>query len=234
MTIRQQCENCSCYSDTFFTNLEKDDLKSFNEKKSCYKYKKGQSVFTQGTKPNGIFCLSKGKIKIYKTGSYGKEQIVRFVLPGQIIGIRSFFGERNYSSTAVAIEDSQVCFISRLDFQSLLDKYNHILFSIISHLSDLLNEANEKITSLAQKPIRERLAETLYNLNYLFKPESQKGEKHYTEITLSRQDMANLVGTATETVIRLLSEFKREKLIMINGRKITIINPESLYRIANI
>ena len=234
MTNRQNCESCTCFSETFFSNLEKEELTAFNEKKSCFKYKKGQSIFTQGTKPNGVFCLSKGKIKIYKTGSYGKEQIIRFVLPGQIIGIRSFFGERNYSSTAVAIEDSQMCFISRQDFQALLDKYNNIPIKVISHLSDLLDEANEKITSLAQKPIRERLAETLYNLNYLFKPETKVAEKQCTEISLSRQDMANLVGTATETVIRLLSEFKKENLIMINGRKITILNPESLYRIANI
>jgi len=230
--IRQNCLNCTCFSKTLFTKLDKEDLSALNEKKDSYKYKKGSAVFTQGTKPNGIFCLGSGKIKIFKTGSYGKEQIVRFVLPGEIIGIRSFFSERNYSSTAVTIEDSQICFISKQDFQSLLNKYNYLLVDVITQLSKLLDEANEKITSLAQKPIRERLAETLYNLNFIFKPEGKDLKKPYTEITLSRQDMASLVGTATESVIRLLSEFKKEKLITITGRKITIIDPEGLYRIA--
>ncbi|MDD3876632.1 MAG: Crp/Fnr family transcriptional regulator [Bacteroidales bacterium] len=229
--MKLNCDDCSCFSKTFFPKLEKNDLFAFNEKKYCLKYKKGQAVFTQGTKPNGIYCLNKGKIKIFKTGNYGKEQITRFVVPGEILGIRSFFGERNYSSTAVALEDSQMCFISRTNFQAILDKYQNIFVEVIVQLSSMLDDANEKITSLAQKHVRERLAETLYNLNFLFKFEGKENQN--TEITLSRQDLANIVGTATETIIRLLSEFNKEKLISIKGRKITILNPEGLYRIAN-
>ena len=231
--VRQNCENCNVLTKSFFCKLAKSDLLDLGEKKNCIFYKKGQAVFVTGTRPNGIFCINKGKIKIYKTGAYGKEQIIRFVLSGDLLGLRSFFCERNYTSTAVAIEDSTLCFIGRKDFQSLLDKYPQITSSVIASLSDLLDEANIKITSLAQKPVRERLAETLLTLNKIFKPEAPSTAK-YSVLTLSRKDIANLVGTATETIIRLLSEFKRENLISIKGRKITILDVKELNRIANL
>lgn len=221
------------FTKSFFSKLAKSDLLDLSEKKSCISYKKGQTVFTAGTRPNGIFCLNKGKIKIYKTGAYGKEQIVQFVLPGDILGLRSFFCDRNYTSTTVAIEDSLLCFINRQDFQFLLNKYPQIINSIIASLSNLLDEANIKITSLAQKPVRERLAETLINLNKIFKPDAPSSAK-LSVVTLSRKDLANLVGTATETIIRLLSEFKNDNFIEIKGRNITILNIERLQKIADL
>jgi len=233
MVVRQNCENCNVLTKSFFSKLAKIDLLDLSEKKNCILYKKGQTIFTAGTRPNGIFCLNKGKIKIYKTGAYGKEQIIRFVLPGDILGLRSFFCDRNYTSTAVAIEDSLLCFINRQDFQFLLNKYPQITNSVIASLSNLLDEANIKITSLAQRPVRERLAETLLTLNKIFKPDSPSTAKH-SVVTLSRKDIANLVGTATETIIRLLSEFKSDNLISIKGRKITILDLKGLNRIANL
>jgi CRP-like cAMP-binding protein len=230
---KQNCDSCNVLSKSFFSKLDKSDLLELNEKKSCINYKKNQTIFTAGTRPNGIYCLSKGKIKIYKTGAYGKEQIIRFALPGEFFGMRSVISDKNYASTAVTIEDSVVCFISRQDFQQILNKYPQITNSIIASLSEMLEESNNKITSLAQKPVRERLAETLVTLNKVFKSD-QSSDQIYTVISLSRQDLANLVGTATETIIRLLSEFKNDNLIFIKGRKITILDVKSLHRIANL
>jgi len=231
--IKQHCSNCKCFSKTLFKRIDKENLSILCDNKTLYKYKKGQSIFTQVTKPSGIFCVNKGKLVIFKTGIYGKEQILRFVLPGELLGIASFFNEKNHSISVMAFEDSQLCYIAKEDFQTILNKHQGIYIDIINLLSNLLNEANEKITSLTQKNVRERLAETLYNLNYLFKPDDNIKGKQFTEIRLSRQDLANLVGTATESVIRHLSEFKKENIISINGRKITILNPEELYKISN-
>jgi CRP-like cAMP-binding protein len=231
--IRQNCESCNVLFKSFFNKVDKSDLHELSGKKSCISYKKNQTIFTFGTRPNGIYCINKGIIKIYKTGAYGKEQIIRFVLPGDILGLRSFFCDRNYTSSAVAIEDSMLCFISRKDFQSLLDKYPQIINSVITSLSDLLDESNIKITSLAQKSVRERLAETLLTLNKIFKTEASSSSKQ-SVVPLSRKDIANLVGTATETIIRILSEFKSENLISIKGRKIIILDVKGLYRIANL
>jgi CRP/FNR family transcriptional regulator, polysaccharide utilization system transcription regulator len=233
MLIRQNCDNCKVFSKSFFSRLGKEDVAELIEKKSCLSYKKNQPIFTAGTRPNGIYCLNSGKLKIFKTGAYGKEQIIRFALPGELFGIRSLMSDKNYTSTAVTIEDSVVCFISKQDFMELLIKYPQITASIISSLSEMLEESNNKITSLAQKPIRERLAEALVTLDKLFVPE-ENSESTNTVISLSRQDMANLVGTATETIIRLLSEFKSDNLISIKGRKITILDVKGLHRIANL
>ncbi|MFH0864644.1 MAG: Crp/Fnr family transcriptional regulator [Bacteroidota bacterium] len=228
------CENCNVLFKSFFSILAKDDLHDLTEKKKCIFYKKKQTVFTDGTRPSGIYCIKKGKIIIYKTGTYGKEQIIGFALPGDLLGLRSFFCDRNYTSSSVAIEDSLLCFITKQDFLFLLDKYPQITNSIIGLLSELLDEANIKVTSLAQKPVRERLAETLVTLNNVYKPDPVNSEEPNTVISLSRQDLANLVGTATETAIRLLSEFKRDNLIEINGKKITILDLINLQKIANL
>jgi CRP/FNR family transcriptional regulator, polysaccharide utilization system transcription regulator len=228
----QDCNSCSSLNKSFFANLSKNDLLENSERKRTINYKKGQTIFTAGTRPNGIYCLKKGKIKLYKTGSYGKEQIVRFILPGDTFGVRSVMCDINYTATAVTIEDSTVCFILKSDFQALLNKYPAINSQIITSLSQLLEDANNKVTSLAQKPVRERLAETLITLNKIFKEENTT--ELNSVITLTRQDLANLVGTATETIIRLLSEFKSENMISIKGRKITIINLKGLSRTANL
>lgn len=232
--VGQNCENCNVLFKSFFNILAKNDLLNLTEKKNCVFFKKNQTIFIAGTRPNGIYCLNKGKIKIYKTGAYGKEQIIRFALPGEFLGLRSVICNKNYTSSAVTIEDSVVCFISKKDFQIVLDKYPLITNSIIATLSEMLEDANNKVTSLAQKPVRERLAETLVTLNNVFKSDPVRSEAPNTVIALSRQDLANLVGTATETVIRLLSEFKSEHLISIKGRNITIIDAKSLFRIANL
>lgn len=227
------CNSCCALNKSFLAHLSKNDLVDISEKKSTVAYKKGQTIFTAGTRPNGIYCLKKGKIKLYKIGPYGKEQIIRFVLPGDSFGIRSVMSDKNYTCTAVTLEDSMVCFIHKNEFQSLLAKYPAINSQIISMLSQMLEEANNKVTSLAQKPVRERLAETLITLNKIFKEDDAQNDAS-TVITLTRQDLANLVGTATETIIRLLSEFKSENMISIKGRKITVINMKALGRVANL
>jgi CRP/FNR family transcriptional regulator, polysaccharide utilization system transcription regulator len=229
--IRQNCDNCSVFHKSYFDMLSTDDLLELSNKKTCRSYKKGQTIYTSGTRPNGIYCLQKGKVMIYKTGPYGKEQIVRFVLPGDFIGMRAALGDKNYSSNAVTLEESVICFIAKQDFQMLMIKCPQITSAIIATLSKLLEESDNKVTSLAQKTVRERLAETLITLNDVFKSDSIDSE---SVITLPRRDLANLVGTATETVIRLLSELKTDKIISIKGRKITIQKIRELTKIANL
>ncbi|MCD4737554.1 MAG: Crp/Fnr family transcriptional regulator, partial [Bacteroidales bacterium] len=175
--------------------------------------------------------LKSGTIKISKTGIDGKEQIVRFVLPGSLLGIRAFVSGRNYMANAATIEDSVVCFINRDTFFKITSKYPTISHCIISVLSELLEEAENKMTSLAQKPVRSRLAESLLILNKIFKTENCQVEK--ATINMTREDLANIVGTATETVIRLLSEFKEERLVAIVGRKIILQNINGLQNLAN-
>lgn len=224
------CSNCLMHYKSCFITLSHEDLLLMNETKISTFYKKGQIVLHEGRNPNGIYCIKSGIIKISKTGIDGKEQIVRIVMPGGLLGIRAFVAERNYQASATALEDSVICFIDKKTFYDIISKYPHILQCIMKNLSSLLEEAENKLTSIAQKPVRERIAETLLTLNKIFKDGDCQCEK--STINLSREDLANLVGTATETIIRILSEFKDENLIIIIGRKIILHDPEGLKRIA--
>ncbi|MFC2111176.1 Crp/Fnr family transcriptional regulator [Bacteroidota bacterium] len=223
------CDDCNVLSKSYLNILDDSDVFDLSINKSCSIYKKGQTIFHEGKTPTGIYCLNSGKVKIYKHGKDGKEQIVRFVTPGEFLGIRSILGDKSYSASSTTLEDSVICFITKSDFFYILKKYPKISNRLIAFLSQLLADAESKITSLAQKPVRERLAESLIVLGSVF---SEDGNNSPGVITLSREDIANIVGTATETVIRLLSEFKDENLITSKGRKITLVDIPGIKKIA--
>lgn len=228
------CRKCIVRSSTCFSDLMPDDIGELVEKKISTVYKKGQTIFYEGMMPTGIYCLHSGKIKISKRGNDGKEQIVRFVLEGGLLGIRSLMGGRKYSASATTLEESVVCYIDQKTFFKLTTKYPHISQCVMTLICALLEEAEAKMTSLAQKPVRERLAEGLLILDELFNGEGGcKADEQEHALSLTREDLANIVGTATETVIRLLSDFKDEKFIEIEGRKIILLDKEGLKKTSN-
>lgn len=230
MLIDIKCTDCPVHKISYFGCLDPCDLNDLWHKKTCYFYKKGQVIFYEGKQPVGIYCINSGKIKICKLGQEGKEQIVRIAIPGDLLGLRSLIGGRNYSNSAITIEDSVVCFINKRKFFQTTIRYPEISTRIMITLSKLLDVAEQKITSMAQKPVRERLAEALLTLNDVFHSDGCPN----TVISLSREDLANMVGTANETVIRLLSEFKEENMVAVKGRKIFILDKSGLRRVAKI
>ena len=227
------CRDCIVRSSTCFSDQMSDDIDELVSKKISTVYKKGQTIFYEGMMPTGIYCLHRGKIKIAKRGSDGKEQIVRFVMEGGLLGIRALMGGRKYSASATTLEESVVCYIDQKTFFKLSTNYPDISQCVMTLICSLLEEAEEKMTSLAQKPVRERLAEGLLILDGMFnKPGGCRAGDEQT-ISLTREDLANIIGTATETVIRLLSDFKDEKLIETDGRKIILLDKEGLKKTAN-
>ena len=161
-----------------------------------------------------------------------KEQIVRFAKGGELLGIRALLSGKKYSTTSTTLEDAMVCFINKRMFFKLSLKYPYISEKVMKSLSHLLEEAEDRMTSLAQKSVRERLAESLLFLSCLFKTgHTQCEDPSNGVISLTREDIASIVGTATETVIRILSDFKEEKLIEVKGRKIVIKNVPGLRKI---
>ena len=231
----QVCKNCPIQQQSIFSDISQEDLDELDSKKITTLYKKGQRIFYAGQSPIGIYCLNSGYIKIAKIGNDGKEQIVRFVTNGALLGIRALIGGRIYSATSTALEDSLVCFINKRIFLKLSIKYPEISKSLMVSLSDMLEEAEDKLTSLAQKPVRERVAESLLILNNIFTTGNTVCiELKEGIISLTREDIANLVGTATETLIRVLSDFKEEKLIEIKGRKIILSDMDGLKKAAKL
>lgn len=230
MKDRPECSTCKVFKKSYFSILENGDLDSLKYEKSSSFYKTGQLVFHEDSRAVGVYCLNSGKVKLYKVGNDGKEQIVRFITPGELFGHSSIIGTRHYLVTAEAIEDSIICFINGNTFSDLAGKYPEITKTLITALGNMLNDAEDRMISLAQKPVRERLAEALLTLCHKFHPEGCKDDN---VLNLSREDLANIVGSATETIIRLLSEFREEKLISIEGRRIILKDVRKLKKIAN-
>jgi len=198
--------------------------------KICSTFKKGETIFKEGSYASGVYCINAGKIKISMLGDEGKEQIVRLAKPGDIIGYKALLSGDRYSATATTLEDCNVCFIPRDIFMKILQKDAAMSFEMMKILSNELRNAEEKITHLAQKPVRERVAETILFLKETYGIDAESN----INIALTREEIANLVGTATETTIRLLSEFNKEKIIELSGKKIKIVNLPKLIKTANI
>lgn len=217
------CANCLSRKNSLFGNLDEQQLADLDHHKSCSYYKKGQALFLENSFPRGVYCLNAGKVKIFMRGDEGKEQIIHIAADGEIIGFRSMFSGEPYKVSASTLEDSNICFISKNDFLNMLDANVTLRNNIMKELSKELGERAIFITNMAQKSVRERLAFSLVLLHNIYKDE---------HINLSREDLANFVGTATETLIRLLKDFKEEGLIEIHTRKIEIVNLERLTKLS--
>ena len=225
------CADCATRKTSCFSVLDKEDIQLLDATKETTVFSKGQHIFHSGRTPTGVYCLFNGKVKMSRSGTDGKEQIVRFVLPGKLLGIRAFLSNCAYSSTATALEDSHICYIQKELFVSFQAKYPSITTCMLYTLSQMLQRAEEKMTSIAQKNVRERLAETLLELHNIFSF-GDCGENGINPITLKREDIANIAGTATETVVRLLHAFKDEGIISIEGRKLFVTDISRLKNVS--
>lgn len=221
------CHNCPSKKDGIFCELESTDLKDISEHKVTNLYKKGQTLFVQGNHPFGLYCISSGNIKVTKTGPDGKESIVRIVKGGDVLGHRSLFTNEYYTATATAIEDSKVCFIDKKYILKVIQDKPSVALNVINKLSRDMGAAETKLTSLHQKNVRERLAELLLLLKESHGVSLGEG-RFKLDIKLTREEMATMIGTANETLIRFISEFRDENMIEQDGKSIIITNEEKL------
>ncbi|MDN5203925.1 Crp/Fnr family transcriptional regulator [Fulvivirgaceae bacterium BMA10] len=194
-------------------------------------HKKGQVIFSEGNIPKGLFYVESGKIKIYKYGSDGKEQIIRIAKKGDFLGYKNLLTGNCYNASATVIEDAILTYIPKTDFQNLFKNDADFADMLTQLLCYDLTDMEEKVVSIAYKPVRGRLAETLLELIEVYKENEESSDN---AIVLSRDDLAKLIGTAKETLIRLLTEFKTEKLIRSDGKAIWVLDPVRLMKIDNL
>jgi CRP/FNR family transcriptional regulator, polysaccharide utilization system transcription regulator len=194
-------------------------------------YKRGDYIFKEGDKPVGLICLSEGKVKVFKEGVGGREQIVRMAKPIGFIGYRALFAEENHHASAVTIEDSTICIVDRETLYKLLRMNSDLSLSIIKAFATELGFSYFRTVTLTQKHIRGRLAESLLFLKDTYGFE--KDEKTL-KVYLSREDIANLSNMTTSNAIRTLSAFSSEGVIAIDGRKIRILDISKLERISDL
>ncbi|MBT3933214.1 MAG: Crp/Fnr family transcriptional regulator, partial [Bacteroidetes bacterium] len=214
-----------------FNILSDEDLRDLSIEKTCTLYKRNQTIYHEGTSPNGLYCVNSGKIKKFRNGENGKEQIIQFIAPGQLFGIKAVIEGSKYTTTTTAIEDSLVCFINNRKIFHLIMKYPNLTNYMLISLSRMLEEAETRMASIALKTVRQRVAESLLILVNTYKSDDSNTQ---FELRISREDLANSVGSATETVIRILKEFKEARLISINGRSIIVLDFFGLMKISNI
>ncbi|MEO0037958.1 MAG: hypothetical protein RIQ59_1169 [Bacteroidota bacterium] len=223
-----KCEQCIVREFSSLKALNKEELLKMAECKTSYTIKKGEPIFEEGESVNGIFCVKDGVCKLSKLSANGKDQIVKLVKSGELLGQRSLISEEPTNLSAVALEDMEVCFIPKTEIMNFFNQNNQFSMNVMRNICGDLKDADDHMVSMAQKNVKERLAETLLHLEDTFGKNSD-GSLH---IQLSRDELAGMIGTATESCIRLLSELNKSGLIDLSGKKITILDRNKLKRMA--
>jgi CRP-like cAMP-binding protein/CheY-like chemotaxis protein len=204
-------------------------LKKISEGQEMRTYKKKEEIYAEGIYPRGIYFISKGKVKTFHTNEFGKELITELHKEGDFFGYLSLLRDEKYANSASALEDSEVYMIPKDDFFALMYKNTGISGRFIEMLSNDIKENEQNLVKLAYNSVRKRVAEALVRLSDKYKKE---GDQKFS-MSISREDLANMVGTATETVIRTLSDFKDDHLVEIRGGTVTILDYDKLSRMKN-
>jgi CRP-like cAMP-binding protein len=223
-----KCEQCIVREFSSLKALTKDELLKLSECKTSHIIKKGEVIFEEGENVNGIYCIKDGVCKLTKLSANGKDHIVKLVTKGELLGQRSMISDEPVNLSAVALEDMQVCFIPKSEVMGYFDKNNQFSMNVMKSICGDLKEADDHMVNLAQKTVKERLAETLLYLNNTF----GKNKDNSLKIQLSRDELASIIGTATESCIRLLSDFKKLGLIELTGKKIILKDINALKKLA--
>ncbi len=216
--------------ESFREHMSDEEFRRFNASTERMHFQKGEILFGEQEAPKHVFFINSGTAKLSKLGAYGKEQILRFIPEGDIAGYRSLLCGENFQAKAEAMTDVTATRIPAEQFMSLLENDVRFTFAMLQKFAFELGESSNTITFLAQKTVRERLAEVLV----LLEQKLGTDPEGFINISLTREEIANLIGTATESAIRLISEFKQDKLIETEGRNIRILNHDKLRKVAHV
>lgn len=223
-----KCDQCVIKEFSSLKALNKDEIERLVDCKTSLIIKKGDIIFEEGENINGIYCIKDGICKLTKLSANGKDHIVKLVKKGELLGQRSMISEEPVNLSAVALDDMQVCFIPKAEMMNFFDHNNQFSMNVMKAICNDLKESDDHMVAMAQKNVKERLAETLLYLDETF-GKNADGSLH---IQLSRDELAGMIGTATESCIRLLSEFNKLGLIELIGKKIVLKDTAKLKKMA--
>jgi len=194
-------------------------------------YKKGEIIFREGAFPTGIFYISKGRVKKYKVDKESREHIFYVANTGELIGYHAILARDRYPDFAATLEESKIIFIPKENFLEVMNQSTILTNRLLKTLSHEFAVLTNSVTLFSHKSVRERMALQLIVLREKYKVDFKEGMT--VEINMSRDDLANLVGTARENVIRILTEYKEEGIVETKGRKIIITDVNKLIAIAD-
>jgi CRP-like cAMP-binding protein len=224
-----KCDQCIVRELSSLKSLTKDELLEISNCKTSRIIKKGEFIFEEGDNLKGVYCVKDGVCKLTKKSPNGNDQTVRLVKKGELLGQRSLISDESTNLSAIAIEEMQVCFIPKTKVLDFITENNKFSVDVMKTAFGDLKETRNLLVNMAQKTVKERLAYTLLYFEDTFGINEDKSLK----IQLSREDIASIIGTATESCIRLLSEFKKLQLISLDGKFITINDRNGLKKLAS-
>jgi len=207
----------------------KDVWQSLTKDRNINRYKKKQIIYSEGNHPNRLYYILKGKVKAYKTNDDGKELVTDLFSPGDFLGYVALLEGAVYKDTTETLEETELAVIPREDFEELLNKNTEVTKKFVQLLAKNISDKEEQLLGLAYNSLRKKVAEALILMQ---KKYQGKEQKKFT-IDISRESLATIAGTATESLIRTLTDFRNEKLIEINNGSITILNREKLGHLVN-
>ncbi|HET6990826.1 MAG TPA: Crp/Fnr family transcriptional regulator [Bacteroidia bacterium] len=216
-------------SEFIIEDLPAEEARLLKENMKRLEIKKGKVFFREGTFSKGVYILRKGKVKIFQTNKWGKESIAYIFRKGEIFGYRPLLCDEPHPTSGAALEDCSISFISKKNFLQMLERSPVFSRRLLVNLSHEFSVLINQISVFAQQPVRERVALALRILNEKYKKD---GKDFPVTINLSRNDIANYAGTSIETLVRVLRHFKDDKIIRTEGRKIIILKPKELEKIA--
>jgi len=226
----ESCNFCTARKVSIFDCLDEEEIELLKQGQSDLSFKYGELIFKEKQIPSGIFIITKGKVKISKSGFEGREQIVRFAKEGDLIGYRALMSNEKFTCSAFSISETNVCFLAKDLIFKLIEKNNQLALRFIHLLAVDIRLSEEKMLHMAQKTVRERVAEAILILKEIYGFES---DGNTVNIILKRDELAGIAGTVRETATRFLLELNSENVISVEGKKIKILNLKKLELCAN-
>lgn len=225
-----KCENCIVRQYNALKALSTEDLTEINRAKEKVSISKGEAIFKEGQRLSGIYCVRNGASKLSKVTASGRDQIVKIAKKGEILGQRSVICDESTNLSATALDDMEVCFIPKSTIKQRIEDNPEFVRKLLITMASELRNADDMIVDLSQKTVKQRLAQALLYLKDQFGEDEETGN---LALSLSRDDLAAAIGTATESCIRLLSDFKKKGYISTQGKNIKLEDIKELSRLAS-
>ena len=214
-----------------FKNLSDDELKELDPYLIKESVKKKKEIFTEGDQPEWFYIVSKGKVKITKLSHEGKEIILELISPTDIFGGVAVLRNFPYPANAVAMEDSEILKISRKNLMRLVDRFPNLMYCIALQLGDRMKSSYDSLKNIALERVEARIAALLLKLANKVGEETKEGL--LIDMRLTKQDVADMVGTTVETSIRTFSKFKKQGLLSDADGKIIIKDRDGLEELSS-
>ncbi|WP_375238754.1 Crp/Fnr family transcriptional regulator [Aurantibacter sp.] len=227
--MESRCENCIIRQLNALKALDKNELKRISDTKISKNIKKGDFLFEEGEKLNGVFCVRNGVSKLSKMSDNGKDQIIKIATKGEVLGQRSVISEESTNLSAIALNDMEVCFIPKTELAESVNTNPNFTKELLLQMATDLKIADNIIVNMAQKNVRQRISELLLYLEDTFNID----DEGFIGMVFTREDIAGIVGTAKEACIRALSKLNKESLITIKGKRIKLDNKTKLQAIVD-